>query len=167
VVPAPELNLVQCVQQGTLCKGTDGNDLLVGTSAEENIQGGGGDDVYDGKNGEDLWFDRSATTNDTYLAGPALQASAQSGKFEPWTVLDSGGSDILDFGPFSSEDIVAVTEPFEGQLGIQILLQEDPRRTGFVSVLDHLRNEANKVERFKFADQTFTAQEMEALIQRV
>ena len=66
VVPAPELNLVQCVQQGTLCKGTDGNDLLVGTSAEENIQGCEGNDVYDGRNGEDLWFDRSVTTNDSY-----------------------------------------------------------------------------------------------------
>jgi hypothetical protein len=82
-------------------------------------------------------------------------------------VLDNGGSDILDFGTFSSEDIVAVTGPFEGQLGIRILLQEDPRRTGFVSVLDHRRNEENKVERFKFADRTFTAQEMEDLIQRV
>src|SRR3712207_3631044 len=139
-------NLVKCALQGTVCRGTDGKDRLVGTGAEENIQGGEGNDVYDGKNGEDLWFDSSATSNEIYLAGPALQASAQSGKFEPWTVLDNGGADILDFGTFSSEDIVAVTEPFEGQLGIRILLQEDPRRTGFVSVLDHLRNEENKVE---------------------
>jgi hypothetical protein len=165
--PAPEFKLVECAQQGLVCKGTDGKDRLVGTSAEENIQGGEGDDIYDGKNGEDLWFDRSVTSTDTYLAGPALQASAQSGKFEPWTVLDNGGSDILDFGPFSSNDIVAVTEPFEGQLGIRILLQEDPRRTGFVSVLDHLRNEENKVERFKFADRTLTVQEMEDRLEQI
>jgi hypothetical protein len=160
-----KLNKVECVQQGVVCNGTARNDLLIGTSAEENIQGGEGNDVYDGRNGQDLWFDRSATSKDAYRVGSAFRASAASGKFEPFTVLDNGGNDTLNFAPFSSDDIVRVSEPFEGQLGIRVTIS--PGRTGFVSVLDHLKNQENKVESFQFVDRTLTVQEMEDRIERV
>jgi hypothetical protein len=160
-----KLNKVECVQQGVLCTGTARNDLLIGTSAEENIQGGEGNDVYDGRNGEDLWFDRSVSSKDVYRVGSAFRASAASGKFEPFTVLDNGGKDTADFRPFSSEDIVQVTEPFEGQLGIRVTIS--PGRTGFVSVLAHLENEENKVESFQFVDRTLTVQEMEDRLEQI
>ena len=162
-----KLNKVECVKQGVVCNGTSRNDLLVGTSAFEVLQGGEGNDVYDGKNGEDDWVDKSATSNDTYKAGPALQASKISGKFEPWSVVDFGGSnDTLDFRPFSSDDIVEVTDDaFGGNLGIRILLNEDPRRTGAVIIPGHLDNEEERIENFKFSDRTLTAEEIEALIE--
>ena len=158
------LNKIECVQQGTVCNGTARNDLLVGTSAFEVLQGGEGNDVYDGKNGEDDWVDKSATSNDTYKAGPALQASKISGKFEPWSVVDFGGSnDTLDFRPFSSDDIVEVTDDaFGGNLGIRILLNEDPRRTGAVILPGHLDNEENKIDFFRFADRTVSAESLES-----
>ena len=80
-------------------------------------------------------------------------------------MLDNGGNDTLNFAPFKSEDIVKVTEPFEGQLGIRVTIS--PGRTGFVSVLDHLKNQENKVESFQFVDRTLTVQEMEDRIERV
>ena len=162
-----KLNKVECVKQGVVCNGTSRNDLLVGTSAFEVLQGGEGNDVYDGKNGEDDWVDKSATSNDTYKAGPALQASKIGGKFEPWSVVDFGGSnDTLDFRPFSSDDIVEVTDnAFGDNLGIRILLNEDPRRTGAVIIPGHLDNEEERIENFKFSDRTLTAEEIEALIE--
>ena len=162
-----QLNKIECVQQGVVCNGTARNDLLVGSSAFEVLQGGEGNDVYDGKNGEDDWVDKSATSNDTYKAGPALQASKERGKFEPWNVVDFGGSDTIDFAPFSSDDIVEVTDSaFGDNLGIRILLNEDPRRTGAVIIPGHLDNEQEKVENFRFSDRTLTAQEIEAMIPR-
>jgi len=162
------LNKIECVQQGTVCNGTARNDLLVGTSAFEALQGGEGNDVYDGKNGEDDWVDKSATSNDTYKAGPAFQASAISGKFEPWSVVDFGGSsDTIDFRPFSSDDLIEVTDnAFGDNLGIRVLINENPRRTGAVIIPGHLDNEQEKVENFRFSDRTLTAQEIEAMIPR-
>ena len=158
------LNKIECVDQGTVCNGTARNDLLIGTSAFEVLQGGEGNDVYNGKNGEDDWVDKSATSNDTYKAGPALKASAISGKFEPWSVVDFGGSkDIIDFRSFSYDDIVEVTdEAFGDNLGIRVLINEDPRRTGVVIVPGHLDNEENKIENFKFSDRTVSAEFLES-----
>lgn len=163
------LNKIECVKQGTVCNGTARNDLLVGTSAFEVLQGGEGNDVYDGKNGEDDWVDKSATSNDTYKAGPTLQASKIGGKFEPWSVVDFGGSnDTLDFRPFSSDDIVEVTDDaFGDNLGIRVLLNEDPRRTGAVILPGQLRIEEQRIENFKFSDRTLTAEEIEGLIPQV
>jgi hypothetical protein len=163
-----KLNKIECVQQGTVCNGTSRNDLLVGSSAFEVLRGGEGNDVYDGKNGEDDWIDLSETSNDTYKAGPALEASRASGKFEPWSVVDFGGSDTIDFAPFSSDDIVEVTDDaFGGNLGIRVLLNEDPRRTGAVIIPGHLEEEENRIENFKFSDRTLTAEEIEAQIPQV
>lgn len=163
------LNKIECVKQGTVCNGTARNDLLVGTSAFEVLQGGEGNDVYDGKNGEDDWVDKSATSNDTYKAGPALQASAIAGKFEPWSIVDFGGSnDTIDFRPFSSDDIVEVTDDaFGDNLGIRVLINEDPRRTGAVILPGQLEDEEQRIENFKFSDRTLTAEEIEALIPQV
>lgn len=158
------LNKVECVKQGVLCKGTPRNDLLLGTSAFERITGGEGNDVYDGKNGEDLWFDESATSKDTYRAGSAFRASLAAGKFEPFDILDNGGSDTVDFRPFSSDDIAQISEPFEGHLGIR--LNTSPNRTGLVLILGHLENEENRVESFRFEDRTLTAQEIETMVAR-
>jgi hypothetical protein len=89
----------------------------------------------------------------------------QGGKFEPFDVLDNGGNDTADFRPFSSDDIVEVTEPFEGHLGIRLTIS--PGRTGFVSILGHLENEENKVESFRFNDKTLTVQEIEDRLEQV
>ncbi len=69
----------------------------------------------------------------------------------------------MDFGPFNSECIVEVSEPFEGQLGIRVTISPD--RTGFVTVVSQLENEENQIESFRFADRTFSAQEMMNLTQ--
>lgn len=160
--PAPALVVVQCAQQGTICTGTPGNDLLIGTGEFERINGGEGNDIYDGRNGEDVWFDESAASNDSYQVGSAFQASAAGAgnKFEPFDVLDNGGSDTVDLRPFNSDDI-EVSEPFDGQLGIRVAINED--RTGFVSILGHLENEQNRVESFRFSDRTLSAEEIEDL----
>jgi hypothetical protein len=158
------LNKAECVKQSVLCNGTARNDLLLGTSAFERITGGEGNDVCDGRNGEDLWFDQSATSKDTYRAGSAFRASLAAGKFEPFDVLDNGGSDSVDFRPFSSDDIAEVSEPFEGHLGIRLIIS--PNRTGAVLILDHLKNEENKIDSFRFNDRTLTAQEIEDLAAR-
>jgi len=147
-----------------VCNGTRRNDLLLGTSGFERINGGEGNDIYDGRNGEDVWFDESTTSKDVYRAGSAFRASLVAGKFEPFDVLDNGGSDTVDFRPFSSDDIAKVSEPFEGHLGIR--LNTSPNRTGVVLILDHLKNEENRVESFRFNDRTLTAQEIEDLIVR-
>lgn len=159
-------NKVLCVEQGTVCNGTPRNDLLVGTSAFEVLQGGEGKDIYNGKNGEDTWFDKSATSNDTYLVGKAFQAQAAGGKFEPFDVVDFGGSsDTIDFGSFSSDELLEVTDDaFGNNFGIRVLIKEDPQRTGVVIIPGQLEDEKQKVENFKFSDRTFTAQEMEDLI---
>jgi hypothetical protein len=159
-------NKVLCVKQGTVCNGTQRNDLLVGTSAQEILQGGEGKDIYDGKNGEDTWVDKSVTSNDTYLVGKAFQAQAIGGKFEPFDVVDFGGSsDTIDFGPFSSDDLIEVTDnAFGSNLGIRVLIKEEPQRTGVVIIPGHLEDEEQKVENFKFSDRTLTAQEIEDLI---
>jgi hypothetical protein len=158
------LNKVECVKQGVICKGTSRNDLLLGTSGFERITGGEGNDVYDGRNGEDLWFDESATSKDTYRAGSAFRASLAAGKFEPFDVLDNGGSDTVDLRPFSSDDIAEVSEPFEGHLGIR--LNTSPNRTGVVLILGHLEDEETRVESFRFNDRSLTAQEIEDLAAR-
>jgi hypothetical protein len=158
-----QLNKIECVRQGALCNGTPRADLLIGTGAKERLQGGEGNDVYDGKNGQDTWFDSSTASNDTYRAGKAFEASAIIGKFEPFDVVDNGGSDTIDFGAFNYDDIVEVTdEAFGNNLGIRILLNEDPRRTGVVILPGHLDNEENKIENFKFADRTVSAEFLES-----
>jgi hypothetical protein len=160
-----KLNKIECVQQGVLCNGTARNDLLIGTSAFERLQGGEGNDVYNGKNGQDTWFDGSATSNDSYLAGKAFEANGGRG-FEPFDVVDSGGTkDNVDLRPFSSDDIIEVTDnAFGDNLGIRVAIREGGN-TGFVFIPGHLDNEENRIENFKFSDRTLTAEQIEALIE--
>jgi hypothetical protein len=81
-----------------------------------------------------------------------------------YDVVDfGGGNDTVDFAPFSYDDIVVATDQAFGEnLGIRILLNEDPRRTGVVLIPGHLDENANKVEFFKFADQTVSAEFLES-----
>ena len=46
--------------------------------------------------------------------------------------------DLADFGSFSYDDIVEITDNAFGEnLGIRVLIDEDPRRTGVVVIPGH------------------------------
>lgn len=50
----------------------------VGTDEYDDIFGGEGIDIYNGKKGGDYWTDESTTSTDYYLAGPSLQTETHA-----------------------------------------------------------------------------------------
>lgn len=93
------IHTVQCPTDGSICRGTAGNDHLVGSDGKfDEIQGGEGDDVYDGKGGSDRLFDSSTTSNDRYVL-PATEFGLDV------RITDGGGSsDVLDLSAYRTQD---------------------------------------------------------------
>ena len=97
--------MVQCPTGGTssTCFGAASRAYLVGRDDQfDQIEGGEGDDVYDGGGGSDFLEDFSTTSNDLYLV-PATEFSASgSGALG---IEDFGGnSDVLYLGAYKSSD---------------------------------------------------------------
>ncbi len=144
---SPAFNVVMCATNP--CNGTSANDYLLGTNeGAEDIYGGEGNDVYDGKGGWDKWHD-STTSNDTYLVGK-IEAP-----FEAASINDDGGSsDTVDLRPYSSTDLSSGTGSYQEAMFIYI----DGHHMAEIN-----NQESSPIEYFRFADKTLTALQMEAL----
>lgn len=103
----PAYNMVECPNQADdyLCYGTDGNDRLVGRAGvTDSMLGWEGNDIYDGKGGQDHWTDYSEKSSDTYL----VPAPPTSGYEFAWGLRDFGGSyDVLDIGHEDSTRVLS------------------------------------------------------------
>jgi hypothetical protein len=105
--PPASLRLIQCNDPlFRPCFGTLGPDYLLGTNQFDDLEGLGGNDIYDGKGGGDNWFDSSFTSNDYYYVS-VRDFSRPDG---PLWIRDGGGSnDILDLSAFyRSSDFVSI-----------------------------------------------------------
>ena len=145
----PAFNVVMCTTNP--CNGTRANDYLVGTNeGSDDIYGGEGNDVYNGKGGWDSWRDLSTTSNDTYLVGK-IEAP-----FEAASITDDGGSsDKVDLRPYSSTDLSSGTGT--GSNGNMFIYIDGHH---MVEISNH---ESSPIEYFQFADKVLTAAQIEAL----
>ena len=149
--PAPALVVVQCAQQGINCTGTPGNDLLVGTGEFEQVNGGEGNDVYEGKGGCDALHDASSASGDYYLVSDKNFCNVGISSL---SIQDNGGSDILDLSRFyKSTDF----EFFEAYIHLNM----DGPGVNDVSIYNFFTTDS--VDAFRFSDKTLTAEQVKAM----
>jgi hypothetical protein len=83
----PSYTFVLCAG-GPVCDGTTGPDLMVGSTASEDLRGAAGNDIYMGGGDNDLYTDES-TSSDLY-------GGFRDGEFPNEGIHDSGGIDVVD-----------------------------------------------------------------------
>jgi hypothetical protein len=155
----PSINVVQCptASDGVSCVGTDSNDYLVGRDGSHDfIQGGEGNDVYDGKGGDDfgdVWLDRSHTSSDYYLV--SVKDFGASGGL---VITDFGGSlDTLDLSRFyKSSDFAYSRDSRFNDLVMDGPGLNDIYIGGFCTT--------DSVDLFKFSDKTLTTQQVKDMV---
>lgn len=148
-VSVPTLNVLQCPTEsdGVTCLGTTAGDHLVGRDgALDKIQGGEGDDLYDGKGGSDGLVDRSKTSNDRYLLPSTEFGSGVR-------ITDDGGSsDVLDLSAYRTQDFSFSRSP--NTSGIDLKMDGPGNRD---IVIDFFFTN-DTIDAFKFSDGTLTAE---------
>lgn len=154
------LNVVQCPTGGSsfLCVGTAAGDALIGRTEYDQIQGGEGDDTYDGKGGCDALEDASPTSSDRYLV--SVQSFCDVG-ISSLSVQDNGGNkDVFDLGgQYRSSDFVfsrGYTNLHLDGPGLNDIDINDFFATG--------SGTADSIDTFRFSDKTITARQVEDMI---
>jgi CSLREA domain-containing protein len=156
------INFVQCPTGGssTQCVGTDAPDELIGRDDDfDHIQGGEGDDTYNGKGSCDSLDDSSLTSSDRYLV--TVKNFCNVG-ISSLSVRDAGGNnDVLDLSRFyKSTDFVF-------DKGFTNLIMDGPGVNN-IDILDFFTTNGdptNSIETFKFSDRTLTAEQVRAMIE--
>lgn len=139
--------------------GTEGNDTLFGSSGSElirglggddTIHGGGGNDTFEGGAGEDWQF--GSIGDDTYLFNRG--DGGPGGFFSLGDVLsDSGGFDVLQFGPGITPAVVTVSEDNDvGGFGRHLILDPTTSTPGAVFILGYF--DTGHIEEIRFEDGT-------------
>ena len=154
------LNVVQCPTGGSsvLCVGTGTGDALIGRDGTSDwIQGGEGNDSYDGKGGCDLLQDTSFTSSDRYLVSVKDFCNIGISTLE---IQDNGGNkDVLDLsGYYRSSDFVfsrGYTNLHLDGPGVNDVDVDNFFPTG--------SGTADSVEAFMFSDKTLTARQIMAM----
>jgi CSLREA domain-containing protein len=157
-----ELNVVQCPTGGSSheCVGTIFRDALIGRDADfDHIQGGEGNDVYNGKGSCDVLDDSSLTSRDRYLI--TVKNFCNVG-ISSLSIQDDGGKkDTLDLSRFyASTDFVF-------DIGFTNLIMDGPGVNN-IDVLNFFtpsEGPTDSIEVFKFSDKTLTAKQVRAMIE--
>lgn len=152
---------MQCPTGGssTECVGTSAPDTLIGRDEEfDHIQGGEGDDTYNGKGSCDSLDDSSLTSNDRYLV--TVKNFCNVG-ISSLSVRDAGGtSDTLDLSRvYKSTD-------FTFSIGYTNLHMDGPG-VNDIDVNDFFLPDSSptdSIDVFKFSDKILTAQQVRDLI---
>ncbi len=116
-----------------------------------------GNDIYDGKGGQDFWTDYSTSSSDTYLvpAPPSYYEFA-------WSLEDFGGSyDVLDLRYEDSTRVFGwVREDRRGNDGVrESLYISMPTRS--ITIVDYFGSGA--IEFIRFRDKILTPDQVEKL----
>lgn len=154
------LNVVQCPTGGSsfLCAGTSAGDALIGRDGTYDwIQGGEGNDTYDGKGGCDLLQDSSLTSSDRYLVSVKDFCNIGISTLE---IQDNGGkNDVLDLGGYYRSSDFVFSRGYTN-------LHLDGPGVNDIEVDNFFPTEsgtADSVEAFKFSDKTLTARQIRAM----
>jgi hypothetical protein len=155
------LNVVQCPTGGSsfLCLGTGGGDALIGRDGTYDwIQGGEGDDAYDGKGGCDALQDTSLTSSDRYLV--SVEDFCNIGI--SWLSIqdDGGNKDVLDLGGFYRSSNFVFSKGY-------INLYLDGPGVNDISVDNFFTTGSDmgdSIETFKFSDKTLTARQVRDMV---
>jgi CSLREA domain-containing protein len=159
-----DINVVQCPTGGAGpddCVGTSARDALIGRDGSfDHIQGGEGQDVYNGKGSCDSWDDSSLTSSDRYVVTVVDFCNVGISSL---SIQDDGGdSDVLDLSRFyASTDFV-----FE--IGFTNLHMDEPQTVNDIDVLNFFTpsgGPTNSINTFKFSDRTLTAKQVRAMIE--
>jgi hypothetical protein len=155
------LNVVQCPTGGSssLCIGTNVGDALIGRDGTYDwIQGGEGDDTYDGKGGCDALQDTSLKNSDRYLV--SVEDFCNIGI--SWLSIqdDGGNKDVLDLGGFyRSSDFVfseGYTNLYLDGPGVNDISVDNFFTTG--------SDTGDSIETFKFSDKTLMARQVRDIV---
>src|SRR5215210_9368094 len=146
-----QLNVVQCPTTGGSspdeCVGTIFRDAFIGRNTYDNIKGGEGNDVYNGKGGCDALDDASLTSSDRYVV--SVKDFCNNGVSFLSIQDDGGNSDTLDLSRFyASTDFV-----FE--IGFTNLHMDERQTVNDVDVLNFFTpngGTTDSIEVFKFSD---------------
>ena len=155
------LHLVTCPNvAGSIgeCVGTSSRDKMVGRDFQfDRIDGREGNDLYDGKGGNDVCENSSTTSSDTYRIS-VKEFSGTSGV----GIRDRGGNkDTIDLRTVYKAfefDFSTADRDFDGQADELVM---DGPGTNNIVVLDFLTE--NTIDFYKFKDKTFTADQVRAL----
>lgn len=153
------LNKVQCPTEtydNYTCEGTRGKDRLVGGpasrspyGAHDQMYGKGGDDVYQGGDGPDVFTDESLTSNDRYVFPSTEFSFSSNSSFTYAWIRDWGGSaDVLDLRAYRYDDFDR-----RNWLSRDLYLEGDGAR----DILIDGFFVSNTIDSFKFSDRTVTA----------
>jgi len=150
-----KLNVVQCPTGGssTQCVGTSASDRLIGRDGTyDYIQGGEGNDTYDGQGGGDAWEDGSFTSSDRYLVSVK---DFNSVGISFLSIQDNGGSkDILDLSRFYKSTDFQFSKAY-------IHLNMDGPGVNDVSIYNFFTTDS--IDVFRFSDKTLTAQQVKEM----
>ena len=156
-----DINVVQCPTGGssTECVGTSAKDALIGRDGDfDHIQGGEGNDIYNGKGSCDSLDDGSLTSSDRYLV--TVKDFCNVG-ISSLSIQDSGGSsDTLDLSRFYK------STDFDFSIGFTNLHMDGPG-VNDIDILNFFTPQAgstDSIEVFKFSDKTLTAQQVRDMI---
>jgi len=155
------INIVQCPTGGssTQCIGTSAPDRLIGRDdAFDHIQGGEGDDIYDGKGSCDSLEDTSPTSSDRYLV--TVKNFCNVG-ISFLSIRDAGGNnDVLGVSRFYKSTDFAYSIEYTS-------LHMDGPGVNDIYILDFFlpdTSPTDSIDAFKFSDKTLTAQQVRAMI---
>jgi CSLREA domain-containing protein len=156
---AQQINVVLCPTGGsdTQCVGTSVSEALVGRDDDyDAIQGGGGDDTYNGKGSCDALNDAGRRSNDRYLI--TVPEFCNVG-ISSLSIRDAGGGeDVLDLSRFYRSTDFQYVEGFEN-------LHMDGPGVNNIDILEFFTADSgarNSIDVFKFSDRTLTAAQVRA-----
>ena len=172
----PSYNTVSCPtytdSSDTVCRGTNGRDLLIGTDEGNRIRGQEGNDLYasGGSGGEDdpianpdLLTDTSTTSNDYYYFGNVRDIGVV-------TIDDGGGTDTLGLTRHSINDVRRVfVANLDGDryLELFIVFSQDE----FVTIYDFVDSAGEPgpgfIETTSFSDGTLSGQELIEMVENM
>ena len=163
----PRINTISCPtfdgSPGTVCQGTNGRDLLIGTREANFILGRGGDDIYVSRgsnqdnNFPDVLVDSDEDSNDYYYFGDTPNIGVVF-------IDDAGGdSDTLDLRSYSTDDIADVDSANRGGDPDELDLVITFNNGGRVVVFDYYGSTDSEtgsgfIETIIFSDETFSGQ---------
>jgi CSLREA domain-containing protein len=158
---AQQISVVVCPTGGsdTQCVGTSTGEALVGRdNVYDAIQGGGGDDAYNGKGSCDSLNDASRRSSDRYLI--TVPEFCNVG-ISILSIRDAGGAgDVLDLSRFYA------STDFAFEIGYTSLLMNGPGVNN-VEIRDFFTPDAkatDSMDVFKFSDRTLTARQVRNMV---
>jgi hypothetical protein len=157
-----DINVVHCPTGSPSpdsCVGTSAGEALIGRDGSyDSIQGGEGNDAYNGMGSCDALWDTSLTSSDRYLVN--VEEFCNNG-ISFLSVRDDGGnSDTLDLSRFYKSTDFVFSQNYT-------TLYMDGPGVNDIGILDFFTPDAgptDSIESFKFSDKTLTAQQVRDMI---